>query len=434
MKLRSGRLRLTFAVFICSLSWMFGAINIMSSAFTNLQCTENCTTKMVTVVKEFNLEGENAYLSDWSTSAFMFGNMLGGTSFTHVGDRFGRRPILLVCAVGQIIASCMCALSNNIFTFSICRFLQGALYTGFNLIAWVSAYELCIPKHRGFCTLLFGLTWTFGYCILALIAIVSPTWRILTISTIPALLLFTLVVYLVVPESLHYLILRKRADRVLRWMEKIDDEVVNKVDFLNLLDPVDTLTKKPSSIISFLKQREYILYTMIQLFIWTTDNFIYFGLSLYSTQLDGNIYINFILMGIVELPAYVICPVALEKIGRKMVVAGCHIVAGITFLIPLLFPAQAHLTFLCWLLGKFCISCSFMALFVYASEIFSTEVRNVSIGICSVLSRFGCIFAPYIRYLSLISSSFPLILLSSISIAAGCLTFILPETRRKLLS
>ena len=45
----------------------------------------------------------------------------------------------------------------------------------------------------------------------------------------------------------------------------------------------------------------------------TCDSFIYFGLSLYSTQLAGNIYTNYLAMGIIELPAYIITPITLEK-------------------------------------------------------------------------------------------------------------------------
>lgn len=60
---------------------------------------------------------------------------------------------------------------------------------------------------------------------------------------------------------------------------------------------------------------------------------------------------------------------------------------------------DSWLSLTCWLVGKFAISCSFMSLFVYASEVFPTPIRNVSVGLCSVLSRGGAIAAPYIRLL-----------------------------------
>uniref|UniRef100_A0A0K0DQV8 MFS domain-containing protein n=1 Tax=Angiostrongylus cantonensis TaxID=6313 RepID=A0A0K0DQV8_ANGCA len=134
----------------------------------------------------------------------------------------------------------------------------------------------------------------------------------------------------------------------------------------------------------------FILYCLVQLYIWTCDNFIYFGLSLYSTKLAGNTYVNYLLMGVVELPAYVLSPIFLEKCGRKLVVSAMHLLASIS---------ETWLSLFCWMLGKFSISCSFMSLFVYASEVFPTPIRNVSVGLCSVLSRGGAIAAPYISLL-----------------------------------
>ncbi|VDM70661.1 unnamed protein product [Strongylus vulgaris] len=52
-----------------------------------------------------------------------------------------------------------------------------------------------------------------------------------------------------------------------------------------------------------------------------------------------------------------------------------------------------------WVLGKFAISCSFMSIYVYASEIFPTNIRNLSIGFCEMMSRVGGILAPYVTAL-----------------------------------
>ncbi|VDK66921.1 unnamed protein product, partial [Cylicostephanus goldi] len=52
-----------------------------------------------------------------------------------------------------------------------------------------------------------------------------------------------------------------------------------------------------------------------------------------------------------------------------------------------------------WVFGKFAISCSFMSIYVYASEIFPTNIRNLSIGFCEMMSRVGGILAPYVKAL-----------------------------------
>jgi hypothetical protein len=43
----------------------------------------------------------------------------------------------------------------------------------------------------------------------------------------------------------------------------------------------------------------------------------YFGQSFYSIHLGGNAYTNYLLSGLVELPALFIAPFLLDKFGRK---------------------------------------------------------------------------------------------------------------------
>ncbi|EPB79530.1 hypothetical protein ANCCEY_01350 [Ancylostoma ceylanicum] len=201
-KLGTRHKGLITAIVSCSFVWGFGALSIMSSAFTSIDCG-NCTDTMLTVVSEFGLRGDRAYLAEWSTSFFMIGNMIGGCTLSHAADRFGRRPILLLCLTFQALSALLASFSKSVHIFSICRLLQGACYTGANLVAWVAAYEHTHTDFRSFTTFFFGAT--------------------------------------------------------------------------------------------------------------TCDNFIYFGLSLYSTQLAGNRYANYLLMGLVELPAYILGPISLER-------------------------------------------------------------------------------------------------------------------------
>ncbi|EYC07423.1 hypothetical protein Y032_0070g425 [Ancylostoma ceylanicum] len=39
-------------------------------------------------------------------------------------------------------------------------------------------------------------------------------------------------------------------------------------------------------------------------------------------------------MGLVELPAYILGPISLERFGRKVVVSGTHFLAAACFLLP----------------------------------------------------------------------------------------------------
>lgn len=107
-----------------------------------------------------------------------------------------------------------------------------------------------------------------------------------------------------------------------------------------------------------------------QLYSRIVDTFIYFGLAFYSTNLAGNLYLNFVLMSLVEAPAYIFSPIFMNKYGRKVLISGTHIIAGLSFLGIVLSSEAWHIHF--WLLGKFAISCSFMSIYMFASEVRKT--------------------------------------------------------------
>ncbi|VDO44575.1 unnamed protein product [Haemonchus placei] len=304
--------RLLLAIVSCSFVWGFGALSIMSSAFTSIDCG-NCTGHMITVTSEFELRDDKMYLAEWSTSFFMIGNMLGGCSLSYAADRFGRRPLLLLCLAFQAVFSLLASLCPSVHLFSICRLFQGACYTGASLVAWVAAYEHTHTDLRSFTTFLFGATWVAGYSVVALLAYISSTWREMMTYGALSTFIFTIWCWRYVPETLHFLVSRRKTKKIQKWLSVQHYSSPHHGDVTTLLEhPADEPSPEK-----------------------TCDNFVYFGLSLYSTKLAGDPYTNYLLMGLVELPAYIAGPIALEKYGRKFVVSGTHLLAAICFIIPL---------------------------------------------------------------------------------------------------
>ncbi|PIO58113.1 hypothetical protein TELCIR_20457, partial [Teladorsagia circumcincta] len=162
---------------------------------------------------------------------------------------------------------------------------------GANLVAWVTAYEHTHPDLRSFTTFLFGATWVLGYSVVALLAYISATWREMMIWGAGSTFLFTLWCWRFVPETLHFLVSRRRAKSIHDWLSGVHYSSAHHTDITALLQqPADNSPSEK-----------------------TCDNFVYFGLSLYSTQLAGNPYTNYLLLGLVELPAYIAGPILLEK-------------------------------------------------------------------------------------------------------------------------
>ncbi|KHN76207.1 Putative transporter [Toxocara canis] len=434
-----------FMTLLLSFAWAVGAMPIMCSAFivSSGDCNEETKCEhenRTTVVSDFNLTDERQYLADWTTSAFMLGNMFGASVLTHISDRIGRRPVLLLSLMTLAIVGSASVLAESIHLFTFGRFLQGICSPGICLVVWVLGYE-CIPiTLRGYATLIYGTMWVIGYCALAPMAYFITNWRILLLaSTLPAGIL-AIVFFFLVPESLHFLVVNGKNEEAMKWVkkaQKYDRSQSNKnvgkmmeALFNSTSKRQETKHSKSLGIDELLSNKIFIFYSLILTFLWTSDTFVYFGISLYTTRLAGNKYWNYAISGIIEMPAYLFAPAVLDNCGRKPVVVWTHFLAGFSLIAFILVPnGMGWLRTSLWLMGKFGISCSFICIFVYGSEIFPTTLRNVCIGLCSVIARVGGIVAPYVKLLEIVSPQLPMVFFGSVSVAAGVLTLFLPETK-----
>ncbi|CAJ0919716.1 unnamed protein product, partial [Mesorhabditis belari] len=209
----------TLLVGMCSASfiWVLGAMPLMASGFTS--DTNNAT--MRTVIDDFNLTGENSYLAEIPTSAYMAGNMAGGTFLAQASDRFGRRPVLLLALSMFSLSGILASFSPSILIYSLLRACQGCFYTGSCVTGWVAGYEMSPPKMRPLATLLFRMAWLLGYSAVAPLAYNADSWRQLVFYTALPSLPFALWIYFFLPETLHFLVSKRKTKEMGVWLEKI---------------------------------------------------------------------------------------------------------------------------------------------------------------------------------------------------------------------
>lgn len=71
----------------------------------------------------------------------------------------------------------------------------------------------------------------------------------------------------------------------------------------------------------------------------------YYGLSWNTSNLGGNDYLNFVVSGAVEFPAYTFLIFTLNKWGRKHILCGCMVTAGISLLLTMAVPNGKNFDF-----------------------------------------------------------------------------------------
>ncbi|KAI6171671.1 putative transporter [Aphelenchoides besseyi] len=423
---------------MCSMGfvWTITALPAMISAFLqDHPCDRNATN---CTGNSFSAElGSKSQMTDVATSIFLLGNMFGASTIGRLSDLKGRRPTLIASLFGVGVFGMCAAFSPNIYVFMILRFFQGVFLPGCGITNWVLAYESAPRDLRSYAALIFGLLWVFGYCITAACAYLVTHWRylLIVISTPP--LVFSAIYYFTIPESFHFLVLCGCEDQLRRWIRQANKFAKTKVpeDTAKVLiashhKTINKNEKKIGVFRELFKQKKLVMYTAIVAYMWTCDSFIYFGLTLISTSLAGDSYVNFILSGLVEIPSYFVSPWALEKLGRRGFAAATHFLTMSSF-VGVIFIDDETVSLCLWLIGKFGISCAYTGMYVLGSEIFPTVLRSGCIGICVLLERIGGVFAPQVRSMSLIEPHLPNIFFAATSGLAAALALALPETRGK---
>ncbi|KAK3098672.1 hypothetical protein FSP39_021828 [Pinctada imbricata] len=181
-----------------------------------------------------------------------------------------------------------------------------------------------------------------------------------------------------------------------------------------------------------------ILRTGIIGFCWFVSNIGYYGLTLNSGRIGGNIYINYTVSVIMELVAYFACLFLVDRIGRRASFCASMLLGGVSCLCSIFTVTYAS-DDLSWTtialssIGKLGVSAAFAIVFIFTPELFPTTVRSSSVGLSNFIGKIGGIVSPYIADLGLLVDSdmkvaLPLIVFGGLMIAAGLLAFTLPET------
>lgn len=165
---------------------------------------------------------------------------------------------------------------------------------------------------------------------------------------------------------------------------------------------------------------------------------VYFGLSYGVDVLPGNLYLNNAIGGLIEIVAAVLCMIYLDRVGRKWITAGCMIIGGTALLASMLINEYAEkdnewisqLSRWIVFVGKFAVAGSYTVIYIFAAELYPTEVRSIGISFVSAIGCIGGILTPFIILLQSKAglSYVPYFIFGVTSILSGLWTLKLPET------
>ncbi|XP_013403454.1 organic cation transporter protein [Lingula anatina] len=416
----------------------YAECTVRTSNGTEVKCSNwvyDTSTFTTTYPSQFNLVCDKAELLS-VTSMVFFGSALAGGLFLGIlSDTVGRKTTLVIALLGQGITGVVAIFAPTIEVYMIIRFLLGAFSSGIFNPCFTLALEFYGPKQRMVAGSVINFFCATGGPLTTLLAYFLRDWRHFQLAvTLPTFLVLVTMWY--VPESPRWLLSRgkrRRAEKILRTAARVNGRVLAP----NVLNNVVIEEESPSVSFRELFRAPKVILRMLMLsYAWLIVDTTYYGIGLHTGNLGGDIFVNYLCLGLIEYPAFVIC-FTIDRFGRKKPYILCMLLGGLACVCSIFVELYANEE-LKWLhvvlavAGKFGAAAVYGIHFIWAAEIYPTVIRNFAMGVGATVANIGTMVSPFIvrniKVDSIGPSTIPMIIFGAASISAAILVGFLPET------
>jgi len=391
------------------------------------------------IVTQYDLYCDTEHLIYLATSLLFVGWGIGSVIFGWLADRYGRFKVLVVSVCGIVVISFLSAFSPNFAIFAVCRFVVGLFKPGTVVGAYVVAGELLGPKYRPAAGTIMWILFSVSLVLTGVKAYFIREWKILMIAC-SAPYVFVCFLVFFVPESMRWLRLQGRhADviKILKKAAKVNGKVLPDGVELKPLQNSNIEKSKTGSVLDLFRPLRMLLFSTVQGFGWFVSASVYYGVSWAVSDMSGEMYRDYILAMLIEIPALLLSVYAMNKFGRKKTVistlalAGlfCSIVGGMSDLEKKSEKLRS-VKIVFGLLGKFSITCSFNSFYMWSLEIYPTCIRGEGMGFLQITARVGSALAPWLaKWLKVFHGALPFSLMGGLSLTGAALLLTLPDTK-----
>ncbi|XP_067119486.1 organic cation transporter protein-like isoform X2 [Centruroides vittatus] len=397
-----------------------------------------------TIIEEWDLVCERAWLASLAQSLYYFGFLITGLLGGQLSDRYGRKPIFYISVAWTFLFGMISAFSQNFWMFAVCRFFLAMGRSTTFLTIYTLVIETVSKEYRVNVRLVCFASWILGQMFLVALVWLFRHW--FYIELIPALCYsIILPLWRIIPESPRWLLSRGRideAEEILERAVKLNNRKIENLSYKlkmiseRIIKESKGKDNKQVTFLDILKYPNLRRLTLILFIVWIANVLSYYGLSFSADDIGVDSLLFFFLAALVEIPACVLYFCFQHHIGRKLMLIIPMVITGLICLIAISVPKDFSIILIVLsVISKFSMSISLITIYLLPAEIYPTVVRNVGLGSCSMMGRLGAIAAPFMKEAAIhVHRVFPLALFGIISIFGALLVLLLPETKDLKLS
>merc|ERR1711971_994039 len=153
-------------------------------------------------------------------TVFWIGNIIGCFVWGFTNDYFGRKPTVLLTHGLYFLAGAATLTAPNFTVLMICRFLVGCAHHAVSHLPSIIVVEYCGVSSRTVPLLMVMMSYTLASLTLPWVAMLMPSWRLLSLTAALAILPI-LAGWKLIPESPSWLLVKGRTKEALDQLERV---------------------------------------------------------------------------------------------------------------------------------------------------------------------------------------------------------------------
>uniref|UniRef100_T1P920 Sugar (And other) transporter n=1 Tax=Musca domestica TaxID=7370 RepID=T1P920_MUSDO len=377
------------------------------------------------------------------TNVFVVGRVTevaGSFLLGQMGDIFGRRVVYYIsvvfCSIGRLSSILTTAHYTWFLVFSgLAALTINSLFQSPQIIGM----EISREQDRSLIAIYQSFGWSIGTTLMPLLFWWLRKWEpFMWITTVPTALVLIFSKYVI--ESPRWLISKKRFGDAIRQFKKIARINGRQFDMSEKeLITIYTSTKQEVTygIASLFSGWRLAKNTCIMGFSWCVVAVSYFTLVLFSSRMNGNPFLNFLMQSIVEIPAYILGKYLGDKFGRRFTNSSSFFVSFLACIPLILLATDEKYEFVIMGLAafiKFLNAVTFFTASLQGMEIYPTCMRQTGIALGTILANAVGVVAPYLVYLgTTVDIRSPYYILGALFLIGAIAALFLPETLHKKL-